>query len=594
MLRFVAGGGFAARRLFRAGFGSTPADLRLNGEQQQFLHAAEHSPRNLALVGGGGTGKTCVVARASFAVPGAQKLLLAHNTIMKNELALAQSNGSLCPSWTIKTWYGLGYDCVKAHGKYYRRNVSTGPRKLKTLVKQMFSKRKRATRGYMKSVVALCAKAKVAGMKYGPYNPSGGLLEDSLANWAALIERFRIPVPEGVENRELIRDSRKLLHKSNAVAYTEANFDFDDHIYLPVLYGLPLPQFDAVLVEECHDMNAMMRLFLGRLLLPGGRVIGVGDSYASVFQFRDGGHADRGIAPLVRELDMQTISLHTSYRCSAEIVKHAQKLVGGYLQADARGERGSVQTLGEWRVEDLRVGDVIVSRRSQPLMRLVFRLLRINADQEDGAGDRDKPLTMHMVGYNIATALINLIKALCDAETARISAAVGTKRAHLTSHAKFKRVQKEPISTLQRALDGHPLHVLDEQRAEEDDDGDEGPAGTYVYLQEKVMALHHLLQTRHSSSANVGELIENIRTLFPNSLSKADVVLSTTHRVAGLQFERVWQLEHRSVEEELQESESSNVFVSESMERNLQYVSVTRAKRSLFYVQLDGLHSGHA
>lgn len=83
--------------------------------------------------------------------------------------------------------------------------------------------------------------------------------------------------------REALRASCRVLKRSIEIANTV--IDFDDMLYMPLLEGVRMPQYDWVLVDEAQDSSPVRRAMASRMLKPGGRALFVGDDRQAIYGF---------------------------------------------------------------------------------------------------------------------------------------------------------------------------------------------------------------------------------------------------------------------------------------------------------------------
>lgn len=104
--------------------------------------------------------------------------------------------------------------------------------------------------------------------------------------WEEMIDQFGLTddLPEWIEisDAELASAAIKVLAKSNAMLNP---IDFDDMVYLPLVFKLRLFPQDWVLIDEAQDTNPTRRALAERMLKPGGRVIAVGDKRQAIYGF---------------------------------------------------------------------------------------------------------------------------------------------------------------------------------------------------------------------------------------------------------------------------------------------------------------------
>jgi hypothetical protein len=70
-----------------------------------------------------------------------------------------------------------------------------------------------------------------------------------------------------VERKQLCQDYLQVLHRAYQICCDRVTgFDFTDMVYLPVRLGLPLIQYDVILVDESQDLNAIQMEMIARSL----------------------------------------------------------------------------------------------------------------------------------------------------------------------------------------------------------------------------------------------------------------------------------------------------------------------------------------
>ena len=177
--------------------------------------------------------------------------------------------------------------------------------------------------------------------------------------------------------------------------------DFDDQIYMPVLFGGPFPQFANVMVDEAQDLSRINHAFLRKLAK--GRLFAVGDQRQSIYGFR--GALAGGMSQLKRDFNMTEMRLSVSFRCPKRIVENARRHAP-HMQYAAWAIDGSIVHLETWDASVIPDGAAIICRNNAPLFALAFILLR------RGRG-------VKLTGFDIGPALIKTLKKLGTPDTTR-------------------------------------------------------------------------------------------------------------------------------------------------------------------------------
>jgi hypothetical protein len=137
-----------------------------------------------------------------------------------------------------------------------------------------------------------------------------------------------------------------------------------------------------VLVDEAQDLNPARRLVLRKLLRPGGRLLAVGDPAQALYGFT-GAHAG-GLASLAGELGAARLALPVCYRCPTAHVAAAAALLGaheGELVARAGAPAGHIQACAARIALDALgpEGAAVLCRGNAELLQLYLALLRRGA-----------------------------------------------------------------------------------------------------------------------------------------------------------------------------------------------------------------------
>ncbi len=165
----------------------------------------------------------------------------------------------------------------------------------------------------------------------------------------------------GFSSDELVDKASTLLFLSRE--YNEV-IDFDDMIWLPVVFGLKGPQHAILYVDELQDMTRGQVALVS--LIPSDRVIGFGDPAQAVYFFA--GAVDDAVAELIKTKNALELRLPISYRCDRAIIREAQRFVPD-IEARPGAPEGLVRN---GTIKDLRMarpGDLILSRSNAPLLR---------------------------------------------------------------------------------------------------------------------------------------------------------------------------------------------------------------------------------
>lgn len=356
----------------------------------------------------------------------------------------------------------------------------------------------------------------------------GALRDASEEAFFALVDQHDLQLEhESASIDKGIQYAKRILELSN-----ESNeVDFDDLLYFAVLKGIKLPQFAWVFVDEEQDTNPIQVAILRKILMPGGRHVGVGDTAQAIYGFRG---ADSNAMNKIAEAftPCRRLPLSVTYRCPTAVVEKAK----GYVpQIEARegAPAGLVEDLEfKWKLQDLGAHDIVICRNTKPLLDLGYRLMRAK-------------IPLRILGRDIGEGLISLIKK-CDGGTGLDD--------FMESLGKWR--DREMQKAIAKDNDA---------KAEAIDD----KAGAVLLLAESLP----------EGQRTVDALIAVIQSLFTDQNSR--VCLSTIHKAKGLESETVWWLNPS-----LCPSRWAKKPWQQQQERNLMYVATTRAKNRLVLIEL--------
>lgn len=149
--------------------------------------------------------------------------------------------------------------------------------------------------------------------------------------------------------------------------------DFNDLRTLVAEAHLPVRQkHHWVLVDEAQDLNRVQMEMIKHLLVPGGRIIFVGDRHQAIFGFN--GSDSEAVDHIIESFDAKLFPLPVSYRCSLAVVSEAQAIVP-HIVAREGAEEGMVEKASyDEMMEAVSPGDFIIARTGMPLLHAAIAL----------------------------------------------------------------------------------------------------------------------------------------------------------------------------------------------------------------------------
>lgn len=301
--------------------------------------------------------------------------------------------------------------------------------------------------------------------------------------------------------------------------------DYDDMLWLPNELDLrPSRPAEILMVDEAQDLSPAQHDLAFRVC-PTGRIVTVGDRHQAVYAFR-GADAESMDSLAVRLAvvgrGLMRLPLTTTWRCPRSHVDLARILVPG-LEAAPNAAEGTIVDIDESKLPGrCAPGDMILCRNNAPLVSTCFALLRHDVRARIRGRDVGKGLT----------ALVRRMRA------ATISDLVVKLERHRAEQA-------EKLSSLRN------------------------PEAATAALYDKVDCLLEFC-LRHGS---VDAVLAAVERMFDDADDANSVTLSTVHKAKGLERDRVWIIRPDLL------PHPKNQFAKQ--ERNLLYVALTRAKKTL-------------
>lgn len=510
-------------------------------EQLDIFEEIEHGRGHLIIDAKAGTGKSTTLAKAAKLMRG--KVFYGVFNAKNAKEMRARPEVAGLPNVYVKTFHAAGFSALNFRFKGVLRG-DPDSNKVRTIIDHFITINQRPDLEVFTNTVRDCVSmAKQRGIGIA------GLFADTDENWIEMIEHFGLfdDLPEDCIGEDgeadaatyakVIKFARVILKKSNEALTNEQSpvygiIDFDDMIYLALLFNLRMFQHDFVLIDEAQDTNPTRRLLAERLLRPGGRLIAVGDPNQAIYGFS--GADNDSLEQIRRRFNAKTLPLSTTYRCPKAVVAVAQQWVPG-IHAHETAPEGEVQELN---YADLltaaKPGDMILCRYNKYLVSTCFKFIRAGVSAK-------------IEGRAIGQGLVALCK-------------------------KWKVVKLDALAT---KVQRWKKREMDKFLAK----GKETKAAEIEDRAETVMVL--IERATEQGITTVAGLTEMVMTMFDDNVvdRKDQVILCSGHRSKGLENPRVFVLGLY----ELMGRECRRQWETQQ-EINLQYVVVTRAQELLVSV----------
>lgn len=354
----------------------------------------------------------------------------------------------------------------------------------------------------------------------------GFLTPDTIATYQTICNHHDIePESDNADFDKALEYAQELLQWSNESEMV----DFDDMLYWAVRDKIRLPKFDFVFVDEAQDTNMIQREILRMIMGPHSRMIAVGDPAQAIYGFR--GADAQSLRSIAKEFNAVTLPLSISYRCPTSVVKYAQQWVA-HIQAAPNAPEGIVEHHEQdWDVDMFLPNDLVICRKSAPLLQLAFRCIRQN-------------IPVQVLGKEIGDGLRSLID----------------------------KMNAKNLDQLTDKLQKFMIREVEKARKEDDDAKIEA-------ITDKVGCVLFLIDGLKEDRRDIASLKAGIDYLFKDK--DKCVKLCTLHKAKGLEADRVFWLNRNECPAQWARREWQKVE-----EVNLCYVAATRAKRELHMIEL--------
>lgn len=311
----------------------------------------------------------------------------------------------------------------------------------------------------------------------------------------------------------------------NSLSEDNLVIDYTDMIYLPNALNLRAIKYDFIIIDEAQDLSISQMNLFEKCIKMGSRFIAVGDENQSINGFA--GSDMESFNNLKDKPNTITLPLSTSYRCPVNVVKFAQKIYDG-IKASEHAELGFINMNAN--INDIKDGDMIICRYIEPLTTLYIKLITNN-------------IKCFINGSDIGENLINIVSFTKSNE---LHGENGLLNEIVNELIKFGQIN-----------------------------------GTDSIDYDNKKEQYNVIKILSNNLKSKDELINKIRMIFVDN-EKEGIMLSTIHRSKGLEADNVYILNSY-----LTPSKYAKCAWEMTQERNLMYVSYTRSKKILGFLNIE-------
>jgi len=334
--------------------------------------------------------------------------------------------------------------------------------------------------------------------------------------------------------KEVYELVRKVIEISaDPESWPKQEIDYADMIWLPVVLNLTVTPYDLILVDEAQDLNACQQRFLLKMVQePEGRVVACGDTRQAIFGFAGADtESIPNLSALLRQTGREVVvnPLSVTFRCGKAIVREACKIVKDYEAWKDNEEGEVIRMTHDAMMESAEEGDMVLCRVNAPLVGTAFRFITQGKKATIVGGDIGKGLITLINKFKASSVseLMDKVEEWCDGECQKICKRKNPSEAQIIS--------------------------INDKR-------------------DSVLAFCE-------GCLEVSDVLNSIKGMFEDNVSEG-IRMSSIHRAKGLEANRVF-----ITEPQLLPHPMAKTKWQQEQEMNLKYVAITRAIKSLVWVQ---------
>jgi len=464
-----------------------------------------------------GTGKTTTI-KAAFSLAREERMLYA---VFNKKNQVEASSAITDPRVEIKTLHSVGFMFIQQVWPNARPTDEVETDRVEKVVGMQNPKE-----------VKTQVRKLVAFAKNTLINPTLNDLVELAEDRDIECPQFEEPENGGWDRVALSRAALQVLELSK-VRDAQGRISFNDMVWLPCAMNWTRSWYDLVVVDEAQDMNLPQLTMAKAACKPHGRICVVGDDRQAIYGFR--GAVSDSMDMMRKSLNASELGLTITYRCPKRVVELAARIVPDYKAAAAAPEGEVISINTSAVVNQIQVGNAILSRSNAPLMPMCLSLLR-------------KGIPARIEGRDLGKALLDIVEKLNARSVPQFLTKVGTW------------AEKQ----MNRFMDTKNF----EQKS--------------AQIQDQADTLTAIAE----GASSVTEIKNRLTSLFQDTdaSSKPAVVLSTTHKAKGLEWTKVYLLtstfnKKRPAGAPQLSPEAEAARAKE--EANVYYVALTRAKATL-------------
>lgn len=312
-----------------------------------------------------GSGKSTTLLQASLLLKTDKAVFLAFNKAIEVELneKLIQMGSSM----KAQTINAFGFSALRAFGKKFKLDGN----KYRSLCKDYLqSERIESYSAYeytrLQKLVKLVSLVRMTLID----------VNSEEAIWG-LCQYYDIEFDRAYEKEEwacIWKGVKKLLAAGEQQAKELGIIDFDDQVYLPIVWNLTPEKKDWIFVDESQDLNAARLELIIRSVNGTGRLLFVGDECQSIYGFS--GADTQSMNKIIERTGARVMPLSICYRCPTSHIELCASIFPG-LEASPTAPEGIVSYIKTTSFyEMVHPGDLVLCRLNAPLVSKCLELIR--------------------------------------------------------------------------------------------------------------------------------------------------------------------------------------------------------------------------
>lgn len=433
--------------------------------QQAVFEDVMRGTGHTVVIARAGSGKTTTIVEAFRYIPKKLKtLMVAFNKKIAEELK------ERAPSYVdTLTLHSLGFKAIKAA---YGQSVALDPDKTLNIVQALLTEKgiRKQEKEAWHTAISLCRTVSLCK----------GYLIDVPSKIDLMMDKFDIDTGE-LEREDFIKSTCQVLRKCKE---ERRCIDFDDMIWFPFIYNIPVGKWDRVFIDETQDLNEAQIHMALSACKKTGRIMAVGDDRQAIYGFR-GADSD-AVDNIIKKLDAKVLPLSVTYRCAKTIVKRAKEIVPD-IECPITAKEGAIHYESDNDfLKKVQPGDFVLSRINAPLIYHCLTLLKMGVPANIQGKD---------VGANLSWMI--------------------------------KKSEKKTVDDFLEWLEDWKKMEVERLRKKNRDP---------IIITDKAACLEALCEGARS----LDEVLDNIKELFNDGDDSTRVMFSTTHKAKGLERDRVF------------------------------------------------------